>query len=99
VFLVLCGDFGWSQQQNASSGMYVLIDTSTEKVLHQIVLKRACYQQVNGKIITISKGNYIGNPRAWKVRQPIFYFFSELFMISSLFHRGFPDDEIVRQRY
>jgi len=43
--------------------MYVLIDASTGKVLHQIVLKKACYQQVNGKIITISKGNYIGTSK------------------------------------
>jgi len=43
VFLMLCGNFGWSQQQNASSSMYVLIDTSTGKVLHQIILKKACY--------------------------------------------------------
>jgi len=41
VFLVLCGDFGWSQRRNASSGVYVLIDASTGKVLHQIVLKKA----------------------------------------------------------
>jgi len=39
--------------------VYVLIDASTGKVLHQIVLKKACYWQVNDKIITISKGNYI----------------------------------------
>jgi len=63
VFLMLCGNFGWSQQQNASSSMYVLIDTSTGKVLHQIILKKACYWQLNGKIITISKDNYIGTSK------------------------------------
>jgi len=43
--------------------VYKLIDASTGKVFHQIILKKACYQQVNGKIITISKGNYIGTSK------------------------------------
>ena len=60
---MLSGDFGWSQWRNANAGVYVIIDVTTGKVMHQIVLTKACTQRVGGKEILISKGNYFGTSK------------------------------------
>ncbi len=63
VNLVLCGDFGWSQRRGASAGVYVLIDASTGRVLHQIILTKRCTRKVRGRTTIIRKGNYFGTSK------------------------------------
>lgn len=62
-WLVLCGDFGWSQRRGASAGVYVLIDASTGKVLHQIILTKRCTRKIRGRTTIIRKGNYFGTSK------------------------------------
>lgn len=63
AFLVLSGDFGWSQRRNASAGVYTVIDSVSGKVVHQIILTKSFKRLVNGEMVTVRKGNYFGTSK------------------------------------
>lgn len=50
AFLVLSGDFGWSQRRNASAGVYTVIDSVSGKVVHQIILTKSFKRLVFGSL-------------------------------------------------
>ncbi len=61
--LVLSGDFGWSQQRQGNAGAYIIMDTKTKKVLHQVILVKEQQQTYKGVSQIIQAGNYCGTSK------------------------------------
>ncbi|ELR22713.1 uncharacterized protein ACA1_339360 [Acanthamoeba castellanii str. Neff] len=50
----------WNTRHKSSMGTFTAVDVERSKIVHEETMLKECMQQINGKEVVITKGNYLG---------------------------------------